>query len=62
MNFWNEFLRKWDFENSVIFYKEKEINLKAIKCMNQNTNQNKREQNHKVEYFTTKKIEGENGG
>ena len=62
MNFWNEFLRKWDFENSVIFYKEKEINLKAIKCMNQNTKQNKREQNHKVEYFTTKKIEGENGG
>ena len=30
--------------------------------MNQNTKQNKREQNHKVEYFTTKKIEGENGG
>ena len=30
--------------------------------MNQNTKQKKREQNHKVEYFTTKKIEGENGG
>ena len=42
--------------------KIKEINLKAIKCMNQNTNQNKREQNLKVEILTTKTIEGENGG
>ena len=30
--------------------------------MNQNTKQNKREQNHKVEFLTTKKIEGDNGG
>ena len=30
--------------------------------MNQNTKQNKREQNHKVEFLTTKKIEGKNGG
>ena len=30
--------------------------------MNQNTKQNKRERNHKVEFLTTKKIEGENGG
>ena len=30
--------------------------------MNQNTKQNKREQNYKVEFLTTKKIEGENGG
>ena len=30
--------------------------------MNQNTKQNKREQDHKVEFFTTEKIEGENGG
>ena len=30
--------------------------------MNQNTKQNKREQNHKVEFFTTKKIEGDESG
>ena len=29
--------------------------------MNQNIKQNKREQNHKVEFLTTKKIEGEKG-
>ena len=51
MNFWNEFLRKWDFWEYCYVLKIKEINLKAIKCMNQNTNQNKREQNHKVEFF-----------
>ena len=30
--------------------------------MNQNTKQNKREQNHKVEFLTTKKIEGDESG
>ena len=33
----------------------KEINLKTIKCMNQNTKQ--KEQNHTVEFLTTDKIE-----
>ena len=31
--------------------------MKKIKRMNQNTKQNKRKQNHKVEFFTTEKIE-----
>ena len=58
---------KWIFKENeilriVLYFKNKEINLKAIKCMNQNTKQNKREQNHKVEFLSTKKIEGENGG
>ena len=39
----------------------KEINLKK-KTYESNTKQNKREQNHKVEFLTTKKIEGESGG
>ena len=60
MNFWNGFL-KGPFENSVMFLKIKEINFKK-KHMNQNTKQNKREQDHKVEFLTTEKIEGENGG
>ena len=45
-----------------MFLKIKEISLQTIKRMNQNTKQNKREQNHKVDFLTTKKIEGENGG
>ena len=31
--------------------------MKTIKRMNQNTKQNKREQNHKVEFLTTEKFE-----
>ena len=39
-----------------MFLKIKEINFKK-KHMNQNTKQNKREQDHKVEFLTTDKIE-----
>ena len=52
-------MRFWEY---CYVLKIKEVNLKTIKCMNQNTKQKKREQNHKVEILTTKTIEGENGG
>ena len=63
MNFWNGFLRKMRFWEYCYVLKIKEVNLKRIKCVNQNIKQKKKkEQNHKVEFLTTKKIEGEDGG
>ena len=39
----------------VFSFKMKEINLKTKKYKKQNTKQNKRKQNHKVKFLTTKK-------
>ena len=46
------------FEKKHFILKIKEINLKTTKHKKQNTKQNKREQNHKVEFsITQKKLE-----
>ena len=56
MNFWNGLLRGMRFWEYCYVLKIKEVNLKTIKCMNQNTKK-KKEQNHKVKFLTTDKIE-----
>ena len=48
--FFNGFL-KGSFENSVMFLKIKKISSQTIKCMNQNTKQNKRERNRKIGFI-----------
>ena len=53
---------KWVFEidfqrdilRKVFYFKIKKINLKTTKHKKQNTKQNKRKQNHKVKFLTTK--------
>ena len=53
MNFWNRFSKGF-FEKTIFFFKMKEINLKTTKHKKQNTKQNKRKQNHKLKFLTTK--------
>ena len=46
-----------DLLRKLFYFKIKKINLKTTKHKKQNTKQNKRKQNHKVKFLTTKQTE-----